>query len=284
MVVIGFAGAAAACMWLFVALKQQSGQSGWAAPLLAVGGFVVAAASGLLAWLQVRQSSRSTAIEQVAPQVRREREAADRLRVHLGRQNRLRRMDDPATRALALRVHPAIDLLQPSVRATAVRPGAGHHAAGRRLLLRPRPDSPDVERIVDPDLPTFVDRDKDPPERRIPLDAHARLHARRADDLARLRAGGSRCAEHDEREHQRHGLPEEGRANVSRGDGLCGVGAAQSASRHVYFVRQLIRMGPHASAEPSSYSARAESKVEPAAAGAESPPNGRKVPAYTPSV
>lgn len=56
---VGLAGAAAAIIWLFFIVKQQSTQPGAAAPFLAVGGFAAALAQVLLAWLQLRQGSRA---------------------------------------------------------------------------------------------------------------------------------------------------------------------------------------------------------------------------------
>lgn len=160
---MGLAGAAAACIWLFVIVKQQSGQPGPAGPFLAVGGFVAAILQVMLAWLQLRQGGGAKSVEPLAAHERREGDARDRLRVHLGRQGRLRRMDDPATRALALRVHPAIDLLQPAACGAAASLAARSQPTGwRRLLLRPRHGGPNGALALDPDLPTFVDRDKSP--------------------------------------------------------------------------------------------------------------------------
>src|SRR6185437_15531130 len=159
---IGLAGAAAACIWLYVLVKQQNGQPGAVGSFLAVGGFVAAVLQVTLAWLQLRQG-RGKSVELLAPHERREREARDRLRAHLARRGRLRRMDDPATRALALRVHPAIDLLQPAAPAAAASLVARSQPTGwRRLLLYPRHGRPNNTRALDSDLPTFVDRDKGP--------------------------------------------------------------------------------------------------------------------------
>ena len=154
---VGLAGAAAASIWLFLIVKKQSGQHGGAAPFLAVGGFVAAVSQVLLAWLQLRQGRRAKSVEQLAPHERRERDARDRLRQHLGRRGRLSQMDDPATLALALRVHPAIDLPQPATStATVTSPTTAGPATGRRHQL-PHPSG---ARPLDRDLPTFVDRDK----------------------------------------------------------------------------------------------------------------------------
>jgi hypothetical protein len=79
-----------------------------------------------------------------------QRDVRDPLRQHLGRQNRLRRMDDPATRALALRVHPAISLPQ-SAGPAAMTAGSRSHLPG-----------PDDARSLDRDLPAFVERDTGP--------------------------------------------------------------------------------------------------------------------------
>jgi tetratricopeptide (TPR) repeat protein len=156
---VGLAGAAAASFWLFLIVRKQSGQHSGAAAFLAVAAFVAAVAQVLLAWLQLRQGIRRKPIEQLAPHERRERDAYDRLRQHLGRRKRLRRMDDPATLALALRVHPAIDLPQTATStATAAIPMTGGHATGRHHRLHRQSGA----RPLDRDLPTFVDRDKGP--------------------------------------------------------------------------------------------------------------------------
>lgn len=72
-------------------------------------GAAVAAFAGL--WGQSWATGSQVSVKYLAPHKRREREARDRLRQYLGRQDRLRRMDE--TPALALGVHPAIDLPQP---------------------------------------------------------------------------------------------------------------------------------------------------------------------------
>jgi hypothetical protein len=163
LVLVGLVAAAAASTWLFFALKEQSGQPGGAAPFLAIGGFVAAVAQVLLAWLQLRQDSRRTTAEHLSPHERRERGAHDKLRHHLGRQGQLRRMDDPATSALALRVRRAIDLPQPSGWAATDDTGAGIHVTGwRRLLPRPWRGHRGGTSALDPDLPIFVDRDQGP--------------------------------------------------------------------------------------------------------------------------
>ncbi len=163
----GLAGAAAACFWLFLIVRKQSGQPGWAAPLLAVGGFVAAVAAVaqvLLAWLQLRQGIRAKSVEQLAPHEQRDREARDRLRQHLGRRDRLPQMDE--TLALALGVQPAIDLPQ--------RPGSGAVPSAetdsrpgrwrRRFLPRPLRGRRSKPRTLDQeqDLPTFFARQKGP--------------------------------------------------------------------------------------------------------------------------
>ena len=66
----------------------------------------------MLAGWPLRQGSRPTPFRPLAPNERREQEARDQLRQHLGRQDRLRRMDKTPTQAL--RVHRAIDLPRPA--------------------------------------------------------------------------------------------------------------------------------------------------------------------------
>jgi hypothetical protein len=140
-------------------VKQQNGHSGGAGEFLAVGGFVAAVSQVILAWLQLHQGH-GKPVELLTPHERRERDARDRLRVHLAR---LRRIDDPATRGLALRVHPAIDLLQPAASSAAASLVArSQPASWRRLLLGPRHGRPNGARAPDRDLPAFVDRDKGP--------------------------------------------------------------------------------------------------------------------------
>jgi hypothetical protein len=163
LVLIGLAGAGAAGTWLFLILKRQSGQSSSAA-FLAVAGFLAAAVQVLFAGLQLRQGSHHVPTELLDPRERRERKARDLLRQHLARQDRLRRMDDQATSALALRVRPAIDLPHPPS-PTAAFSAKAHSGSGRlryRFLPRPRRDQPGEVRTLDRDLPTFVDRDMGP--------------------------------------------------------------------------------------------------------------------------
>ncbi|MCA1648128.1 MAG: hypothetical protein LC797_22610, partial [Chloroflexi bacterium] len=158
---MGLAGAAAACLWLFVMVKQQSGQAGAAGPFLAVAGFVAAVLQVLLAWLQLRQGGHPKSVELLSPRERQERDARDRLHVHLGRQGRLRRMDDPATLALALRVHPAIDLPQSADYSAAARSAVRSRPTGwRSLLVRRRRGRSGGACLLDPDLPTFVAREQ----------------------------------------------------------------------------------------------------------------------------
>jgi tetratricopeptide (TPR) repeat protein len=109
--------------------------------------------------LQLRQASGSG--RAVAPHVRREQQAIDRLHTYLGRQGSLRRMGDPATQALALRVHPATDL--PTVSTVGVSKPVDPQVAGWWRLL-PGGWSGRAHRTpsLDRDLPTFVDRDKGP--------------------------------------------------------------------------------------------------------------------------
>ena len=80
--------------------------------------------------------SRFVPVEQLAPHEQRERKARDHLRQYLGRQERLRRMDQ--TSALALGIHPAIDLPRPR--------------RGRSIHVQ----------TLDRNLPAFVDRDRGP--------------------------------------------------------------------------------------------------------------------------
>lgn len=137
LVLIGLVGAGLASVWLFQIFKKQSGQPSSAA-FLAVAGFLAAAAQVMLAGLQLRQGSRAVPAEPLASRERRERNARDQLRQHLGRQDRLRRMDE--TSALALRVHPAIGLPRPPEPTAALRAETDSHPGRlqRRFLPRPR--------------------------------------------------------------------------------------------------------------------------------------------------
>ncbi len=162
LVLVGLAGAGLASVWLFLIFKKQSGQPNSAA-FLAVAGFLAAAAQVVLAGLQLRQGSRPVSAEPLVPHEWRERKARDQLRRHLGRQDRLRRMDDPATSALALRVHPAIGLPQPPEPTAALRAQTySRPGRRRRLLSRPRRGRPGGVQTLDRDLPTFVSRDRGP--------------------------------------------------------------------------------------------------------------------------
>ncbi len=151
---VGLAGAGLASVWLFLTLERQSRQPGSAA-FLAVAGFVAATAQVVLAGLQLRQGNRAVAAEPVAPSERREREARDRLRQYLGRQAGLRRMDE--TSALALRVHPAIDLPRPPQPKAAVRAKTDSRLERlrRRFLRRSQRDMPQDVQTLDRDLPAF---------------------------------------------------------------------------------------------------------------------------------
>jgi hypothetical protein len=114
----------------------------------------------VIAVLQLRQASRSGG--SVAPQVRREQHALDRLRVHLGRQAGLPRMGDLAIQALALRVHPAIDLPSSTPPAKPAEGPSQPSVAGWRQLVRRWSRSAHQRSRLDRDLPVFVDRDQGP--------------------------------------------------------------------------------------------------------------------------
>jgi predicted negative regulator of RcsB-dependent stress response len=158
----GLAGTTAASVWL----GRAAG--GWVAvfrgrPLAEQDVFIAATSLlvsivGLLVGLlvgaaQLWQGHRAARAGQPALPMDRDQAALDRLRAHLGRQTRLPRMGDPASRGLGLRVHPAIPLpdLPPS---QPVKPQR------RRLLPHRRRVSAAPE--LDPDLPLFIDRDTGP--------------------------------------------------------------------------------------------------------------------------
>jgi tetratricopeptide (TPR) repeat protein len=101
--------------------------------------------SVLLGVLQLRKSRQQPATRLV-PWERRERQTADRLRAFLGRQDRLPRLGDRRSSALALRVHPAID----APLATPAPVPWWRRLTGRRAGVGG----------LHPDLPTFVERDK----------------------------------------------------------------------------------------------------------------------------
>lgn len=82
----------------------------------------------------------------------RERVAVDQLRCHLGRQEVLPQVGDPAASAFALRVHPAIPLGQ--------RPDVTRR--GDRRWFSPWRWKTTRSEGLDPDLPLFVDRDVGP--------------------------------------------------------------------------------------------------------------------------
>jgi hypothetical protein len=141
-------------------LNEQSAHADVNSMFLEAAALLVSVAALVLALLQLRQGSRAR--RSLTPQARREQQALDQLRVHLGRQQHLLRIGDPVTRALTLRVHPAIDLPpskpgteQPAVQA---QPGqAGwRHLSGLRLRRGHQTSR------LDPDLPMFVDRDRGP--------------------------------------------------------------------------------------------------------------------------
>ena len=115
-----------------------------------------------LVWVQVRDARRSvtSSAEQLAPHEQREMKARDQLRQHLGRQDRLTRIDE--TSALALRVHPAFSLprLPESTAALGAETDSRLSGRRRRFLPRPRRGQPSHVRAHDPDLPTFVTRDR----------------------------------------------------------------------------------------------------------------------------
>ncbi|WBB80063.1 hypothetical protein O7606_01295 [Micromonospora sp. WMMD882] len=99
----------------------------------------------LFGTLQLRQGGQPSALSSAD---RREQQAAERLGAHLGRSDRLWRIGDRRTSALALRVHPALD---PPTPPTPVEPDVSWW---RRLVGRAAVGP-------DPALPTFVPRDRE---------------------------------------------------------------------------------------------------------------------------
>lgn len=132
----------------------------WQACSLGAAALAVSVIALVIAVLQLRQASRSGG--SVAPQVRREQHALDRLRVHLGRQAGLPRMGDLAIQALALRVHPAIDLPSSTPPAKPAEGPSQPSVAGWRQLVRRWSRSAHQRSRLDRDLPAFVDRDQGP--------------------------------------------------------------------------------------------------------------------------
>lgn len=106
----GCAGVAFAAVWLarllpayfHQSLNKQVGQSGVVSMFIGAATLLVSVIALVVA---VRQGRRAA---DLSPDERRELEARDRLRQHLGRQDQLPRVGDPAARALALGVHQAI--------------------------------------------------------------------------------------------------------------------------------------------------------------------------------
>jgi hypothetical protein len=127
-------------------------------------GAAVAAFTGLWGQSWATDSGGRVSDEHLTPHERREREASDQLRQHLGRRDRLRRMDE--TSALALRVHPAIGL--PRRPKPAAAPGAETDSRPgrrrRRFLPRSRRGRPGEPQTLDQDqgLPIFVGRERGP--------------------------------------------------------------------------------------------------------------------------
>jgi hypothetical protein len=104
---------------------------------IGVGGLGLSAVALVVGVLQLRQASRS--VRPLEPRIDHERHALDRLAAHLGRQSSLPLMGD-APIALALRVHPAINLATsspPVESAAAAAPGHPPVAAWRWLSTRP---------------------------------------------------------------------------------------------------------------------------------------------------
>lgn len=161
----GLVGAVLAGVWLasllpayfHQSLNDQNAQAGVVSMFTGAAALLVSIAALIVAMLQLRQRSRSAKpVEQLAPDERRERDVRDRLR-------RLKRMDDPDTRAWSLRVHRAIDLPPAAASRAAASPAARRRQRGwRRLLPRAGHGRPSDARPLDQYLPTFVNRDKGP--------------------------------------------------------------------------------------------------------------------------
>jgi hypothetical protein len=145
-------------------LNEQSARAGVVSMILAAISLVISLAGLMVGVRQLRQANKSSG--PVPMHVRREQQAVDRLHAYLGRQDSLRLMGDlmgdPATQALALRVHPAIDLpSQPT--AAAREPVATPVAGWARLLPTPWPGRRrQPTSSLNRDLPTFVERDQGP--------------------------------------------------------------------------------------------------------------------------
>ena len=137
-------------------LNTQNAQAGVASMAETGIGLLVSFAALLVAFLQLKGMHREGDVA-IAPHLRREREAIDRLRTYLGRRDGLRRMDDHDTRALALRVHDAIELPTTASQAVDVAyPVLGSQVGWPHFLMRR--EAPVKSR--DRDLPTFVERAK----------------------------------------------------------------------------------------------------------------------------
>ena len=126
-------------VFLFTRLLPSPGTR-W--PVAVTIGAAVAAFIALWGQSWATESSGQVSAKKLAPHERRERKARDQLRRHLGRQDRLRRMDE--TSALALRVHPALSLPRPpeSTAALGAETDSRPSRLRRRFLPRPRRGRP----------------------------------------------------------------------------------------------------------------------------------------------
>jgi tetratricopeptide (TPR) repeat protein len=141
-------------------LNEQSARADVASMILAAVELVISLVGLIVGVRQLRQANKSSG--PVPLHFRREQQGVDRLRAYLGRQDSLRLMGDPATQALALRVHPAIDLPSPPS-AAAREPVATPVAGWARLLPAPWPGRRrQPTSSLNRDLPTFVERDQGP--------------------------------------------------------------------------------------------------------------------------
>jgi hypothetical protein len=129
-----------AAIGAMIALDEPPFGLAWAPKWLLVATGAALTAAGA-AWAKPWEARRTGKADE-------ERRAVDRLRQHLGRQDQLPRLGDPAASALALRVHPAIPL------PVDIR-GKGTPQT-RWSWWRRRPAWPAGP---DPELPIFVDRD-----------------------------------------------------------------------------------------------------------------------------
>jgi len=131
-------------------------------PVAVAVGAAVAAFTGLWGQSWATESGGQVSAEQLAPHERRERKARDQLQQHLGRRDRLMRIDE--TSALALGVHPAIDLPGPPESAAALDAEIDSRTGRRRRWFppRPRPGRRSELQTLDQNLPAFVDRDRGP--------------------------------------------------------------------------------------------------------------------------